>query len=408
MPRVTQPRLYPKQANALFDPARYSIIEASTKAGKTLGAIVWQSTGAMQDTTRRNHWWVAPVYNQAEIAFNRACRMYGQLVGADNIHKSKLTITFPGAGVWHFKSAEKPDNLYGEDVVTLVFDEFTRAREEAWHALRSTLTATRGRARFIGNVKGRAWGYHLARRAEAGEPDHAYHRITAADAIEAGILDASEIAQAERDLPHAVFRELYFCEPADNAGNPFGYQNIAACVGELSAAPPAVFGVDLGRARDYTVVIGLDASGNVCHLDRWQGIPWMATINRIAETIGIVPTLIDQTGLGDPITERLQHTQPQVEGYVFTAPSKQALMENLAVGLSRREVTYPDGPVRIELDAFEYQYTRTGTRYSAPVGMHDDCVCALALAAWHLAHRPRDAMVESAIIRAYEYDPFGD
>ena len=39
------------------------------------------------------------------------------------------------------------------------------------------------------------------------------------------------------------------------------------------------------------------------------------------------------------------------------------------------------GPDNIsELEAFEYEYTRTGVRYTAPPGMHDDCVCALALA----------------------------
>jgi hypothetical protein len=34
------------------------------------------------------------------------------------------------------------------------------------------------------------------------------------------------------------------------------------------------------------------------------------------------------------------------------------------------------------LEQFEFEYTRTGVRYSAPAGLHDDCVCALALA-WH-------------------------
>ena len=33
-----------------------------------------------------------------------------------------------------------------------------------------------------------------------------------------------------------------------------------------------------------------------------------------------------------------------------------------------------------ELETFEYEYTRTGVRYTAPTGLHDDGVCALALA----------------------------
>jgi hypothetical protein len=39
------------------------------------------------------------------------------------------------------------------------------------------------------------------------------------------------------------------------------------------------------------------------------------------------------------------------------------------------------GPlIRHELEAFEFQYTRTGVRYAAPEGLTDDAVCALALA----------------------------
>jgi hypothetical protein len=35
------------------------------------------------------------------------------------------------------------------------------------------------------------------------------------------------------------------------------------------------------------------------------------------------------------------------------------------------------------LETFEYEFTRIGVRYTAPDGLHDDCVCALALAVEH-------------------------
>ena len=63
----------------------------------------------------------------------------------------------------------------------------SRFKEDAWFAIRSTLTATRGKIRIIGNVKGKSnWFYHLARRAEEEKhPELAYHRLTAYDAIAA-------------------------------------------------------------------------------------------------------------------------------------------------------------------------------------------------------------------------------
>ncbi len=401
---VIQPTLYPMQRAALFDEARYSIIESSTKAGKTVGGLVWQSTAVLEDTRRMNHWWVAPVYGQAEIAFRRAVSMYGGLAGV-KINRSDLLIEFPNGARWVFRSGEKPDNLFGEDVATVVFDEFTRAREEAWHAIRSTITATRGRVRFLGNVRGRGWGWKLARRAESGTADHAYHRITASDAVSAGVLDANEIEQAERDLPPPVFRELYFCEPADNAANPFGYERIKACISDLSDLSdrePVVFGVDLGRAQDYTAVVGLDSHGQVCRFARFNQIPWLQIIDRVANMVGDTPALLDDTGLGAVVLESIQQRCPNVMGYTFTAQSKQRLMMTLAAEISAGTITYPAGPIPDELETFEYRYHLTRVEYTAPEGLHDDCVCALALAVWHQATMPKDTYVESAIIRVYD------
>jgi len=288
-----------------------------------------------------------------------------------------------GAVVW-FKSAERPDNLYGEDVYAAVLDEATRMREEAWHAIRTTLTATRGPVRIIGNVKGRKnWAYRLARRAEAGEPDWGYSKITAADAVAAGVLDAAEIAGARRDLPEAVFRELYLAEASDDEGNPFGLAHIRACFAPQTDSIPVVYGWDLARSVDWTVGVGLSQGGDVCRFSRWQS-PWEETHRRILDETGSTPALVDCTGIGDAPFERLQRAAPNFQGYVFTQASKQRLMEALAVAIQHREVRFPEGPITAELESFDYEYTRTGVRYTAPQGMHDDCVVALALAVTHL------------------------
>ncbi len=141
-------------------------------------------------------------------------------------------------------------------------------------------------------------------------------------------------------------------------------------------------GWDLARSIDWTVGIGLDSLGACCRMSRWQS-PWEDTHRRIIDETGETPALVDCTGIGDAPFERLQRASPNFTGYVFNSSSKQKLMEALAVAIQRREVRFPDGPIVAELESFEYEYTRTGVRYSAPEGMHDDCVCALALAVTH-------------------------
>lgn len=351
--------------------------------------MVWLAERAMQSKAGRNHWWVAPIYAQAKIAFRRLKR--GLPAQVYHANESELTLTLANGAIIWFKGADKPDSLYGEDVYSAVIDEASRCKEDSWHAVRSTLTQTRGHLRIIGNVKGRKnWAYRLARRAEAGEPGMHYAKITAHDAVAGGVLDAQEIEDAKRDLPENVFNELYMAVAGDDEGNPFGITAIRACIAPLSVADPNAWGWDLAKSQDWTVGIALDVDGSTCRFERWQG-PWEMTTDRIVSEMAGGRALVDSTGVGDPIVERLQKHNRRVEGYQFTSPSKQKLMEGLAVAIQRREVTFPEGPISAELEAFEYVYTRTGVRYSAPEGMHDDCVCALALAVHLRAMKPERA-----------------
>lgn len=391
-----RPWMYAKQQAAIFNPARIVCIEASTKSGKTVGCMVWLAELALTGRAGRNYWWVAPIYPQAKIAFRRLKRGLPRWTYTAN--ESELTLTLANGAVIWFKGADKPDSLYGEDVYGAVIDEASRCKDEAFHAARSTLTQTRGPLRIIGNVKGRKnWAYQLSRKAQAGEPGMHYAKITAWDAVEGGVLDAQEIEDAKRDLPEIVFRELYLAEASDDEGNPFGITAIRACIAPLSTGEPSVWGWDLAKSSDWTVGIALDAQGAVCRFLRWQG-PWEVTTDRIIAETGRTRALVDSTGVGDPILERLQKGRPNYEGYHFTGPSKQRLMEGLAVSVQRREVRFPEGVISSEMESFEYAYTRTGVRYSAPEGLHDDCVCALALAAYQRQIAPPPAASASLAV----------
>lgn len=382
--RWIRPPLYQKQLAAFFNPARIATCEASTKAGKTHAAMVWLLEFALLNgRPGRNYWWVAPSYGQAKIAYRRLKRAIP--TWARTCNDSELTITLACGAILWFKTGEKPDNLYGEDVFAAVIDEASRLRAEAWTAVRSTLTFTRGPIRLIGNVRGRGnWFFALCRKAEAGEQGMSYMKITALDAVDAGILAADEIDGARRELPEHVFNELYMAQPSDTGVNPFGYDHIKACLAPLSIVPAIGFGWDLAKSVDWTVGIGLDRDMVTANFDRFQK-PWEETITTIQEVTGKRGALVDSTGVGDPILEALQRrpkasSASNFEGYKFSSSSKQMLMEGLAVAIQQHRVKFPEGPIRQELENFEYAYTKTGVRYSAPEGFHDDCVMALALA----------------------------
>lgn len=374
-----RPWLAPYQRDALFRDERYCIVEGSTKSGKTAPCLIWLAEQAMAGKEGRSYWWVAPVYSQAEIAYRRMKRGLPRELYRPNDSDKWIELA-NSTRIW-FKTAEKPDNLYGEDVYACVIDEASRCREEAWEAIRSTITATRGPVRIIGNVKGRKnWAYRMARKAESGESGMHYARITAYDAVNAGVLEADEIEAAKRELPEAVFRELYLAEPSDDEGNPFGIKAIRDCIAPLSSGEPKAWGWDLAKSVDWTAGIALDNDRAACRFERFQK-PWQETIETIRRETAGKPGLVDSTGVGDPIVEALQRNGGNnFEGFKFSSSSKQQLMEGLSVAIQRQDVRFPAGTIVSELEAFEYVYSRAGVKYSAPEGMHDDCVMALALA----------------------------
>ena len=342
-------------------------------------------------------WWIAPTFGQAKIAFDR---MKAQITDRAffKANETNLVLTLPTGAKIEFKTGEKPDNLYGDDVYAFVFDEFTRARETAWFALRSTITSTAGKGKFIGNAKGRKnWGYKLAMKAKAGlDKDYAYFKVTAYDAAAAGMLTKDgrpfieEIESAKRDLPESVFNELYLAEASEDGSNPFGLNYIALiCQPTLSTQPTICRGIDVANKVDFCSIIGLDKLGAMTEYKNFHKVGWQNTIDTI-KYLSNLPMTMDSTGVGDVVLSQVEQVQSQVEGYIFTQASKQRLMEGLAVGIQSRKLIIADdgnvvtgtGKLRHQLEQFEFEYTRTGVKYSAPVGEHDDDVCALALA-WH-------------------------
>ncbi len=218
---IKPPKLADYQKAFLNCPQRFSVVEASTKTGKTFSHIfwlfrlahgldpVWYTDGVKPGW---NMWWVAPVYSQAKIAFARMKRHILNAPGY-KFNNSDLAITTPKGTIISFKSADTPDNLYGEDVYGVVFDEFTRAKQAAWFALRSTVTFTKAPVKFIGNYTGQSnWGHKLTNKAKTDPQEYAAFRVTAYDAVRAGILDEKEIEQARQDLPLSVFTALYLAE----------------------------------------------------------------------------------------------------------------------------------------------------------------------------------------------------
>ena len=319
--------------------------------------------------------YITPTYNLAKTFFDKLAKAV-----PFPANRSELTISLPTKGSIQFFTGERLDNLRGRKFHLVVVDEasFIPNLEDGWlNSIRPTLTDYIGRALFLSTPKGKNYFYSLFMK--GGEPDWEAFRFTTYDNPH---ISKAEIDDARVQLPEVVFEQEYMANPAENAANPFGSQFIQQCIYPLSTQPAAVYGIDLAKSTDWTVILGMDSNGNTCYFDRFQ-TDWRTTKQKI-QALPKAAILIDSTGVGDPITEDLQRDGLDVTGFKFSQTSKQQLMEGLQAAIHQRKISFPDGVIVSELEIFEYTFTATGVRYSAPSGFHDDCVMALALATQHV------------------------
>ena len=366
--------LHVGQLQVLRESARFNVLECGRRFGKTHMGIQLAIEKVFDGAEVG---WFAPTYRYLADPWREIERILQPMIS--RIDRNEKRIEVHSGGTMDFWSLDSVDSGRGRRYDRVIIDEAGIIKDlgPAWQeTLRATLADRQGDAWFLGTPKGRSFFHRCFERGQIGDEGWRSWRLPTTSNP---TIPKHEIEAARRELPQHIFDQEFLGIPADDGGNPFGLDSIAACTIPLSTDPPKAIGIDLAKSVDWTVVCGVDADGRVCMLERWQS-PWKETEDRIARLIGEQPVLIDSTGVGDPVVEGLQRKAPRIEGFKFSQTSKQQLMEGLASSFQTRRVGIPEGWLRTECETFEFEYTRTGVRYEAPSGMHDDGVCALALA----------------------------
>ena len=370
---------HPGQQRIYEHPARFKVVMCGRRFGKTATGI---RTACEVALAGQPVGWFAPSYKIALEAWRELVDRLAAVTSRMNEQDKRLELVTGGViEVW---TLDTPDPARGRKYALAVIDEAGIVREllEVWQAaIRPTLVDLSGQALFLGTPKGRRHGFiTLFNRGLAGDPDWQAFR---ASTLENPYIPAAEVEIARKELPAEVFAQEFEGIPTDDGANPFGLDAIQRAVQPVTPGEVVVYGLDLARSSDYTVVVGLDAWRRVVLLERWQA-PWATTKTRVQQMVGTVPVIGDATGVGDAIVADLQGMGVDVTPHVFTQASKLRLMQRLIAALQGTEIAIPDTAearwLVAELEAFEFTYTAHGVRYEAPPGLHDDGVMGLALA----------------------------
>jgi hypothetical protein len=394
--QITLPKLHRGQQTVVNGAKRFNVLECGRRFGKTtLGIDVVVNTALDANPAG----WFSPSYKLLSEVWRDTNKILAPLNPKISVQEHRIELIT--GGTIEFWSLDQADAGRSRKFKQVVIDEagLVRNLSSAWQeAIRPTLADLKGGAWFLGTPKGRGDFHRLFARGESGDVGWASWRLPTTSNP---TIDPQEIEDARRDMPDSAFKQEFLGIPADDGGCPFDLSAIRDCtVNELSTDPAVSYGVDLAKSFDWTWAIGLDDLCRVSFSDRWQS-DWGQTRRRLVRILRHTPTSADSTGVGDPIVEDLMKECNGVEGFKFTAQTKQQLMEGLAASIQQREIRFPKGPLVAELESFEYEYYKGGVRYSAPQGMHDDGVCALALALHCYKERTNRARVASFRPSAY-------
>jgi hypothetical protein len=204
-PKEPRLRLAGAQGQVFDSPARFRVLVAGRRFGKTQLALVellniaWNKSGSLC-------WYVAPSYRQAKrIAWERLKSMLraGSLVQP---LETDLTLRLGNGSSISLRGADQYDSLRGNGLDFVVLDEFAQMRPEVWtEVIRPALADRKGRALFIGTPQGHNHLYDRFHFAQT-DPDWAAFRF---HTLDGGNVTREELAAAARELDDRLFRQEF-------------------------------------------------------------------------------------------------------------------------------------------------------------------------------------------------------
>lgn len=262
--------------------------------------------------------------------------------------------------------------------------------EYSWNAvIRITLADLRGGAMIGSTPKGLNFFKALFDRGnDPLEKDYTSFKFTTYDNP---YIPISEIEEIKRTTPELIFNQEILAEFVSLEGAVFRRIQEAATA-ELLEGPTAgrnyTAGVDVASDVDYTVVTVMDIeSREVVYKDRFNRVDYPTLEDRLLQVYNkwrLSGMVVEANSIGRPVIDHLTTMGIGVTPFTTTNATKQNIIQSLQSAFEHGNIKILDDPVLIgELLSFESKRSASGSfQYSAPEGMHDDCVMSLALA-WY-------------------------
>jgi phage terminase large subunit-like protein len=197
--------LLPWQKKVANDPARFKVIAAGRRCGKTHFAAVTLILAAL-DGNPGGVMYVGPTQGLArDLMWDKLFELAGDIIESSNVNN--LEVVLAGGNKIALKGSDRPDTLRGYSLKHLVLDEFAFHKEGVFDTiLRPALADRKGTALFISTPEGRNSFYDVYKNGETNKTGWKSWHLTSLDNP---LLDPEELAAAKETMAGWQYRQEF-------------------------------------------------------------------------------------------------------------------------------------------------------------------------------------------------------
>lgn len=389
---IELPTLRRDQWTIASHPAKLKFLCMGRRWGKTIfGGAAGLGTAAAGGAVA----WAVPTYKNGKPLWRwvETQTAFLKKRGLVRVNRSERTLEFKSGGHLSIYSMDNADSMRGEAFHLVIMDEAALMPPDTYtDVVLPTLADYDGDLIAISTPRGRNWFADAFAKAQAdGQHMAAWSAPTSANPIP-GIQRAFEWART--NVPDRSFRQEWLAQFLDDGAV---FRNVEACITSTIIASGIagrkyVIAVDLGKMDDYTVFTVIDESTRaVVHIQRSNHTDYTVQLGNLKALCELFPpsAVVIEVNIEKMFTEQARAIGLPVVEFTTTNASKQVLIESLILAFEQQTIAIPRHEALIgELRSYSaVRLPSSMTRYTAPPGMHDDCVMSLALA-WHGVSQP--------------------
>ena len=202
--------LHPGQFDVYSNPARFKVMVAGRRSGKThLARTILKKQAGYKNN--KHVWYIAPTYRQAKQIMWRELKDSVPRNWVAKSNETNLEIDLKNKSRIRLKGADNPDTLRGVALDYVVFDEVQDIDPYVWNAvIAPTLATTGGGALFTGTPKSFGFLYDLYQKGQDKEElARGLWKSWQSTTASSPFVPTQEIEVARRDLDPMLFEQEY-------------------------------------------------------------------------------------------------------------------------------------------------------------------------------------------------------